>query len=329
MYQRKNEQNEKMGGVCWHRRWGIACDASDDTVRKTVRDIFCVLRRDVTQNNTQIRQMGLDYQRFLEKRHPECSNGEEMSEEMSEELPPPPPPPPPPPEVSDVDAVAVPPRKRRKGKTAKSSAPPVASAHPISSGPVASTVVATTVVVSEDTMESFRDVDFSEGVPDFVIRTSRTVSFYSFLHDSDSESYPLSTLAFKNRRELHAHGLENVHNNSTVAWGFDKVKALWFGRDPITNQRYVCAIIINEEYEPRFGKLFCPRKDIVELDVRPVPCFLKGSGYGSIRYCGTWTFQLHRETSQQPFLYVANGCQRGAIYNITLDSYDDRWGARA
>lgn len=288
-----------------------------------------MLRRNVTQNGTQIRQLGLDYQRFLERRHPECSNGEEMSEEVSEGLPPSLPPSLPPPEVSDVDAGAVPPRKRRKGRTAKTSAPVVTTADTPQTETVATAVVATAVVVSPDTAESFRDVDFSTGVPDFVIRTSRTVSFYSFLHGSDSESFPLSTLAFKNRKELHAHGLENVHNNDAVAWGYNPIAALWFGRDSTTDQRYVCAIVINEEYEPRFGKVLCTRKDVVELDVRPVPCFLKGSGYGSIRYCGTWTFQLHRETSQQPFLYVTNGCQRGAIYNMSLDSYDDRWGARA
>jgi len=192
----------------------------------------------------------------------------------------------------------------------------------------ATAVTVPAVVVSTDEAESFRDVNFSEGVPDFVIRTSRAVSFYSFLHDSDSESYPLSTLAFKNRKQLHEHGLANIYNNDATAWGYDKIKALWFGRDSTTNQRYVCAIIINEEYEPRFGHYFCSRKDIVELDVRPIPCFLKGTGYGSIRYCGTWTFQLEREMSQ-PFVYVTKGCQRGAIYKMALHTYDDRWGARS
>lgn len=291
-------------------------------MRQTVRDTFSVLRRNVTQNETQIRQLGIDYQRFLEKKHPECSNGEETSEDVS------PPPPPPPPVTTAVNAITAPPRKRRRGKTATSSAPLVATTDTSQNETVATTMTVTAVAVSADEVESFRDVNFSEGVPDFVIRTSRTVSFYSFLHDSNPESYPLSTLAFKNRTQLHEHGLANIYNNDAVAWGYDKIKALWFGRDSTTNQRYVCAIIINEEYEPRFGHYFCSRRDIVELDVRPIPCFLKGSGYGSIRYCGTWTFQLQRETSQ-PFVYVVKGCQRGAIYKMTLDSYDDRWGARS
>jgi hypothetical protein len=203
----------------------------------------------------------------------------------------------------------------------------VASADTSQNETVATTVTVPAVVVTHDTVDSFRDIDLSTGVPDFAIRTSRTASFYSFLHGSDSEAYPLSTLEFNNRKQLHAHGLENVHNSSTVAWGFDRVKALWFGRDATTNQRYVCAIIVNELYEARFGKIFCLRKDIVELDVRPVPCFLKSGG--SIRYCGTWTFQLHLETSQQPFIYVIGGCPRGAMYGMSLESYDDRWGARA
>lgn len=66
-----------MGGVCWHRRWGMACDASDETVRQTVRDVFCTLRRNVTQNDTQIRQLGRDYQLFLDKKYPGCSDGRE------------------------------------------------------------------------------------------------------------------------------------------------------------------------------------------------------------------------------------------------------------
>jgi len=226
-----------------------------------------------------------------------------------------------------VDAIAVPPPKRRKVRTATSAAPRVTSADTLQTGTVATTVTVPAVVISTDSVESFRDVDFSEGVPDVVIRTSHAVSFYSFLHGSNSESYPLSTLAFQNRIQLRDHGLQKVYNNDTAVWRYDKIKALWFGRDPTTNQRYICAIIINEKYEPRFGKVFCTRKDVVELDVRPIPCFLKGSG-SSIRYCGTWTFQLHRETSQ-PFMYVTNGCQRSASYNMSLDSYDDRWGARA
>lgn len=310
-----------MGGVCWHRRWGMACDASDDIVRQTVRDTFAVLRRNVAQNESQIRQLGIDYQRFLEKKHPECSNGEEKCEEV-------PPPPPPPVATEVVPVVAPPPRKRRKGKTATSAAPPVTSVNTVQNESDTTAVTVPAVVVSTDAAESFRDVDFSEGVPDFVIQTSRSSSFYSFLHNSNPESYPLSTIQFKNRPELHKHGLEKIYSNDAAAWGYDRVKAQWFGRDSTTNQRYVCAIIINEEYEPRFGHYFCPRKDIVELDVRPIPCFLKGSGYGCIRYCGTWTFQLHRETSQ-PFVYVTNGAQRSTVYKMALDSYDDRWGVRA
>lgn len=315
-----------MGSVCWHRRWGMACDASDDTVRHTVKDIFTVLRRNVTQNETQIRQLGLDYQRFLEKKHPECSNGEET---LQEPAPPPPPPPAPAAGTTDASVVSVPPRKRRKGKTATSSAPLVASTEDTSQTPTSATIpTVSAVVVATDTVESFRDVNFSENMPEFVIRTSRAASFYSYLHTTDSESYPLSTIVFKNRTQLHEHGLQKIYNNDTTAWGYDKIKALWFGRDSTTDQRYVCAIVINEEYEPRFGHYFCARKDVVELDVRPVPCFLKGSGYGSIRYCGTWTFTLQRETSQ-PFAYVTKGCHRGAVYKMTLDSYDERWGARS
>ena len=312
-----------MGGVCWHCRWGMACDASDDTVRQTVRDTFSVLRRNLTQNESQIRQLGIDYQRFLENAHPECSGGEEKSEEL-------PPPIPPPPPTTEVTPVPLPPRKRRKGRTTTSAKPPVATvvAATVQPDTDATTVPVPAVVVSADEVESFRNVDFSEGVPDFVIRTSRTASFYNFLHTSDSESYPLSTIAFKNRGQLYAHGLETVYNNDAVAWGYNPITALWFGRDSTTNQRYVCAILINEEYEPRFGHYLCLRKDIVEMDVRPIPCFLKGRGYGSIRYCGTWTFQLQRETSQS-FVYVTKGCHRGAIYKMTLNSYDDRWGARS
>jgi len=326
-------ERRKMGGVCWHCRWGMPCDASDDTVRQTVRDTFSVLRRNVTQNGTQIRQLGLDYQRFLENKHPECSNGEETSEALS---PAPPPPPPvttevapitlPPPVATEV-APVLPPRKRRKGKTAKSTVRLVASVATVENTTDATTVSVPAVVVSADAAESFRDVNFSENMPEFVIRTSRAASFYSFLHTSNPESYPLSTIAFKNRTQLHEHGLQKIHNNDAAAWGYDKIKALWFARDRTTDQRYVCAIIINEEYEPRFGHYFCARKYVVELDIRPIPCFLKGSGNGSIRYCGTWTFTLERETPQ-PFVYVTNGCHRGAIYKITLDSYDDRWGAR-
>ncbi len=325
VYQRSKINEESMGGVCWHRRWGMACDASDDTVRNTVRDIFAVLRRNVTQNESQIRQLGLDYQRFLEKKHPECSDGEEKCEEVPDL---PAPPPPPPVATEAPPAVAPPPRKRRKGKTATSAAPLVTPSETVQNETDTTSVTVPAVVVSTDTVESFRDVDFTEGVPDFVIQTSRSASFYSFLHTSNPESYPLSTIEFKNRRELHQHGLEKIYSNDAAAWGFDKIKALWFARDSTTNQRYVCALIINEEYEPRFGNYFCSRKDIVEMDVRPIPCFLKGRGYGSIRYCGTWTFQLQRETSQ-PFVYVTNGCQRGAVYKMTLDSYDDRWGVRA
>lgn len=250
---------------------------------------------------------------------------EETCVETCVEVPPPPPPPPP---TAEVVPVAVPPRKRRKGRTATSAAPPVASVEVVKHEADATAVSIPAVAVSSDATDTFRAVDFSEGVPNFVIQTSRTTSFYSFLHTSDSESYPLSTIAFKNRKQLHEHGLEKIYNNDAVAWGYDRIKALWFGRDSTTNQRYVCAIIINEEYEPRFGHYFCSRRDIVEMDVRPIPCFLKGSGYGSIRYCGTWTFQLEREMAQ-PFMYVTKGCQRGAIYSMTFDSYDDRWGARA
>jgi hypothetical protein len=315
-----------MGSVCWHRRWGIACAASDDTVRQTVRDTFSVLRQNVTQNETQIRQLGIDYQRFLEKKHPECSNGEEVCEEVP--TLPPPPPPPPPPVTTEVAPVVAPPRKRRKGKTARSAASLVTSVDTVQGETDTTMVSVPAVVVSADATESFRGVDFYEGVPDFVIQTSRSASFYSFLHTLNPESFPLSTVAFKNRLQLRQHGLDKIYNNDTAAWGYDRVKTLWFGRDSTTNQRFVCAIVINEEYEPRFGHYFCSRKDIVEMDVRPIPCFLKGRGYGSILYCGTWSFQLQREMSQ-PFVYVTNGCQRGAAYKMTLDSYDDRWGTRA
>ena len=64
--------------VCWHRRNGMRCDASDDTVRAHVRDTFAVLRRNKEQNATQIKELGLDYQMFIEKKHPACADGETL-----------------------------------------------------------------------------------------------------------------------------------------------------------------------------------------------------------------------------------------------------------
>tara|TARA_B110001452_G_scaffold126201_1_gene104770 strand:- start:676 stop:1233 length:558 start_codon:yes stop_codon:yes gene_type:complete len=185
--------------------------------------------------------------------------------------------------------------------------------------------MATATRVVTDTPNSFTVVDFSEGAPNIVICTSPTASFYKFLHNLDAESYPLSTRIFHDRMELHKFGIENVYDN---VWGYNPLQAIWKRRDTTTDQWYVSAFIVNELYEPRFGKYVCLDKDVVELDVRPVPCFFKAHGYGSIQYCGTWTFARQLETPE-PFLYVLNGRERVVVYTVSLTSYDDRWGPRA
>lgn len=220
----------------------------------------------------------------------------------------------------------MPPRKRRKGKTATQALATV-QAVPVDAECNAATVVVVPVEIFTESDE-FRHVDLSSTAPDFVIKPVRTNSFYRSLHNSDSNAFPLSTTSFSNRYELHEYGLKNVHNNDATVWGFNRVQVRWYGRHVATNQRFVCALIINELHEPRFGQFFCPSYDIVELDATPVQCFLNCNGYGCIRYCGTWTFQRVRESAED-FIYVTRSRPRNVIYKMTLSSYDDRWGTNA
>tara|TARA_B110001450_G_scaffold18786_1_gene17239 strand:- start:25078 stop:26025 length:948 start_codon:yes stop_codon:yes gene_type:complete len=315
----------------------MRCDVSDQEVRQNVKDIYSVLNRDVQQNESQIRQLALDYQRFRERKHTTCSNGvEDVPEEVVQSAPPPvsqltplpvveiaPPP--------VVASVTVPTKSSRKRRMARTPSYVATTMETTSTTPVTTETtlqVTSSIPMTTDTLESFHAVDFSHGTSDVVICTSRKTSFYTFLHNMDSQSFPLSTIIFKNRMQLHKFGLERIHDNNDVAWGFNKINAVWFGRNITTDRRFVCALVINEEYEPRFGHYLCLDRDIVELDVQPVPCFLKGIGYGSIRYCGTWNIERYRESSEE-FMYVSKGRARSVVYKISLASYDDRWGVRA
>lgn len=317
---------------CWHARWGLPCDASDADVRATVKDTFTLFKRDIEQNKEQVRQLGLDYQLYVEKKHPKCCNGcvvtsqgeENIASSTASMIAPPSPP-----SERAVEQSSVPPRKRRKGRTAASTLVNV-RAIPVDGGggeenTAVMTVVPRTIFTEND---GFRDVDLSSEAPDVVIQPVRTNSFYKSLHANDYHAFPLSSLSFHNRRELYDYGLVNVHNNDASVWGFNKIQVRWYGRDATTNQRFICALIINEMHEPRFGHFFCPSHDIVELDTAPVPCFMNCNGYGCIRYCGTWTFQRVRDTNEG-FLYVNNSRPRICVYRMTLSSYDDRWGTNA
>ena len=311
---------------CWHARWGLSCDASEADVRSTVKDTFTLFKRDIEQNKEQVRQLGLDFQWYMEKKHPKCCNGcvvtsheeKNLASTVSEDVAPPPPPPP----EQAVEESSMPPRKRRKGRTAASNV----QATPVVGEGNAATVVVPMTIFTEN--GEFRDVDLLTAAPDFVIQPVRTNSFYQSLHNNDSNAFPLSTTSFPNRLELYDYGLKNVHNNDTTVWGFNRVQVRWYGRHVATNQRFVCALIINEMHEPRFGQFFCPSYDIVELDTAPVPCFMNCNGYGCIRYCGTWTFQRARESAED-FMYVTKSRPRSVVYKMTLSSYDDRWGANA
>jgi hypothetical protein len=146
------------------------------------------------------------------------------------------------------------------------------------------------------------------------------------MHEADPNSFPLSVQSFRVRRDLYTHGLTKVHNNDRVAWGFSPIKAYWFGRNVTTNQRYICALLINEQYEPRFGQVFCSSLDHPELTVKPIPCFISsGAKTGGIRYCGTWTFTRNCEVYKE-FTYVTGSRPRDCIYNMSLTSYDNNWG---
>lgn len=311
---------------CWHTRWGLSCGASEADVRAMVKDTFTLFKRDILRNNEQVRQLGLDYQWYVHNKHPKCCNGcvvaeTHMEEPASEGLDVAPPPPPEQVAAPSVEPSSMPPQKRRKGKTAASTVT-ITRAVPADETSVA-TVLASMAIITED--RTFRHVDLTTTTPEFVIRPVRTNSFYQSLHNNDPNAFPLSTTSFSNRRDLYDYGLKNVHNNDTSVWGFNRVQVQWYGRHAMTNQRFICALIINEIHEPRFGHFFCLSRDFVELDTAPVPCFMNCNGYGCIRYCGTWTFQRVRE-STDAFIYVVKSRPRNVIYKMTLTSYDDRWG---
>ena len=180
--------------------------------------------------------------------------------------------------------------------------------------------------VSDDS-ESFYTINLTESTPDRVIQPSVRASFYHSLHELDRDAYPLSSLSFSNRKELYRYGAEHIHADHPCAWIYQKIPAVWHARHPETDQRHVCALIINEMYEPRFGTFFCPNPDAPDIVVTPVPCFLNCHGYGCIRYCGTWKFRRVRDVDHG-FMYCAKGRPRSVVYEMFLECYDERWGTR-
>lgn len=256
--------------ACWHRRWGLSCDASRDDIRTVVQTTLEQLKQDQTGNAERIQQICADYQKYRQGTHGPC--------------------------------VLCVPQPVQDTLCHKRPFPHVDNAEC-------------------DTDARFAEVDFSEGIPAFALE-KRGASFYNSSHTQHPATFPLSSVCFSTRRDVYDHGLTNFPNGE---WKYHPMRSAWLARDSMTNQQFVCALVVNEVYEPRFGLFLCPDPDCPDLTVRPVPCFIKRRGYQELLYCGTWSFHLQRE-EEQPFVYVNDTRARKTVYRTTLASYDNHWG---
>ena len=267
---------------------------------RTVKDTYEVLFRDSRSNESQIRQLSLDYRLFRTGQHPRCSRTTTREQASS---------------ASARRASA----RRGVKRMVVSHATEVLPEDVVSSSIVS--VQDVKPIVTDDPTH-FHAVDFATGVPEFVL--SGSASFYRALHRDDSTSFPLSRFTFKNRDALREYGLNAVHGGDTTRWRFNRVQAVSYGRNSTTNQRYVCALIINERHEPRFGYFFCPNPDYPDIDVQPVPCFLKNLRDTRLAYCGTWAFERLTDLPEG-IQYVLNSRPRSIVYRMSLVAYERQW----
>ena len=103
-------------------------------------------------------------------------------------------------------------------------------------------------------------------------------SYYTALHQNDPTSFPLSERVFSNREEVHAHGAAFY---DLQRWGYNRLRAQWLYEE--NGAKRISALIVNETYEPRWGRYFCTddcsARGTIEwqedLQIHPVPVFLK------------------------------------------------------
>ena len=193
-------------------------------------------------------------------------------------------------------------------------------------------------VVLEPQDESVTSIDFPpvtldrEGYPLQMFAAPSLHSPYAALHARDSSAFPLSQRVFSNRAQLFEFGQQI----GCTPWKYERVRAAWTAQeDGVTR---LCALLINERYEPRWGTLFCTdgsarKRDVewqADLVTRPIPVFLVSLWGNDIRYCGHWNFErLTPLDSARTFEYVLGQRARHGVHRVALAHYDDAWGVAA
>ncbi|MEC7000563.1 MAG: hypothetical protein VXX04_01855 [Actinomycetota bacterium] len=171
----------------------------------------------------------------------------------------------------------------------------------------------------------------AEGYPQQRFASPLLHSPYMALNARDPDMFPLSTRAFLNRTELFAHG-ERI---GCTPWRYDRVRAVWTACAEGATR--VCALIINERYEPRWGSIFCTdtrarKRDVewqADLTSRSIPVFLVSLWGNDIRYCGHWHFERTTPVdAERTFEYVLGQRPRHGVHRVRLSHYDESWGAK-
>lgn len=176
-------------------------------------------------------------------------------------------------------------------------------------------------------------LDAATGRPLDVLAPPVYHSYYVARHASAPASFPLSTQTFANRRAVHAHGLQQCGLDPD-AWVCNGLCAAWVYTDATTRARRVCALVVNERREPRWGEVYCPNEPAQgvewqqDLVAHPVPVFLKTVASQVLRYCGHWSLnRITPHDDDTAFAYVLGTPKRNAVYRVSLAHYDVRWGS--
>lgn len=178
----------------------------------------------------------------------------------------------------------------------------------------------------------------ADGIPTKTLAVPRRHSFYCALHRMNALRFPVSHTVFPSRQALHHHGKSFVK----TPWILKQKETYWTHTNMRTGRKCIHAILLKEEYEPRWGHYLCTdaneSKHAFEwqedLQTHPVPVFINlvGSASGtSFRYTGHWSFQrITSASSERIFVYVDGTFTRKChgVFGVKLAHYDNRWGKR-
>ena len=300
----------KMPEVCLHAFLGLGCAAPREEVCRCAIDTFKVLRRNVRANEPTMLTLGRQYYDLLHDTLPSCSEG--MTVELA---------------TADAAAPAddAPAAPAKRNKIRRRESLPHEDAVVLVHDPVG--------VVAR--VEDFPAINVHDGRITTVFAKATRASYYLARHREDPRAFPLSRCVFSGRKALHMYASTHIYvtPDERARFRYEKLRAYWTYVDPDTCERHLSLFIVNEENEPRWGRVLCLAVNETsdmhwqqDMTTHAVPVVLKRIGGSQLRYCGHWTFERAQSASGAPFQYVAGGRPRDSLFTVSLSHYDDRWG---